>query len=414
MPIAMLLHWCRGEGINAKHAILVICLSENLELGQIEDVLNTMRCWGRLRVQGRKFSSDAAGLFSMGGSSAGKTVADLQGFCTPVPPGLTQETVLQSLADAITKANKGQNENHGYRRLMIFSGIVPTPAGEESMDYWLEQATLMVQESEWTEQEKRRRILECLRGPPRASSKEYLNALDDALGSAESGEDLYFSFRLKQQKPSEKLSDYVQKLEPVLAKLLRGAICSDWIHSPNFLDLLTEIRREEEHERTHQRVNTRVRSKADVHMLASQSFQSGNDRSEAVVLWKKTADCGFSAQKQSFKSDSDRLCYKCGEDGHIASKCLSPENEKKVIKRLIASLNKAKDKRVPDNDSKDETTLCPVTKKAVHAKSTPPFPEGLIGPSSIVQVKVNGHPCTAILDSGSQVTIIFEKWYEKH
>lgn len=274
-----LLQWCRGEGIDAEHAILVIGVSEDLEVGQIEDVLNTVKCWGRVRVRGRKFSSDAAGLVVLCEfreeidprlvphevrpadsevvwevvianetpsapdefmdklktflATEGKTVADLKGFCTPVSPGGTQETVLKSLADAIRRANKGQTENHSYRRLGIFSGIIPTPAGEESMDYWLEQATLMVQESESTEQEKRRRILECLRGPalevvkslrlskPRASSEEYLNALDNAFGSAESGEDLYFSFRLIQQKAGEKLSDYVRRLEPILAKVIK-------------------------------------------------------------------------------------------------------------------------------------------------------------------------------------------------
>ncbi|KAK0134504.1 Paraneoplastic antigen Ma2 [Merluccius polli] len=567
-----LLQWCRSEGIDLKHAILVIGVSEDLGVGQIEDVLHTVRCWGRVRVRGRKFSSEAGGLLVLceckeelvsswvppevrpADSDAvweivkaeetpaapddfseklkiflateGKSVADLKGFCTPsVPPGGTSDAVLQSLADAISRANKGPTESHSYRRLRIFSGIIPTPAGEESLDYWLEQATLMVQESEWTEQEKKRRISESLRGlalevvkslrlsRPGASPEDYLNALDNAFGSAESGDDLYFSFRLIQQKAGEKLSDYVRRLEPILAKvvkkggiadrdkdrvrveqLLRGAIGSDWmllkmrlnerkVYPPDFLDLLTEIRTEEEHDRTRQRVNTRVRSvaardesaetdtdiveelradfralktyvsemnkrpsfveeEAEVRPLASQSFQSGKDEAEAVALrkkvnrlekkWKakggnvaepqvaaaavvmKPADRGFSAQRQSFRSDGDRFCYRCGEDGHIATKCSSPENEKRVIRRLIASLNKAKRNYSPGRDLKDDTTHCSARKQAVHAKTTATFPKGLIGPPTTAQVKVNGHPCTAILDSGSQVTIIFEKWYEEH
>ncbi len=35
------------------------------------------------------------------------------------------------------------------------------------------------------------------------------------------------------------------------------------------------------------------------------------------------------------------------------------------------------------------------------------IPDGLVGPPSLVPLKVNGQPCTALLDSGSQVTIIF-------
>lgn len=42
------------------------------------------------------------------------------------------------------------------------------------------------------------------------------------------------------------------------------------------------------------------------------------------------------------------------------------------------------------------------------------IPEGLVGPPSLVPLKVNGQPSTALLDSGSQVTIIFEPWYQKH
>lgn len=29
-------------------------------------------------------------------------------------------------------------------------------------------------------------------------------------------------------------------------------------------------------------------------------------------------------------------------------------------------------------------------------------------------MKVNGCPCTALLDRGSQFTIVFEKWYSKY
>lgn len=33
---------------------------------------------------------------------------------------------------------------------------------------------------------------------------------------------------------------------------------------------------------------------------------------------------------------------------------------------------------------------------------------------SVVQLKVNGQACDALVDSGSQVTIIFEAWYKQH
>lgn len=42
------------------------------------------------------------------------------------------------------------------------------------------------------------------------------------------------------------------------------------------------------------------------------------------------------------------------------------------------------------------------------------LPAGLVGPALTIAKKVNGQPCEALLDSGSQVTIIFESWYSKN
>ncbi|KAL2081551.1 hypothetical protein ACEWY4_023404 [Coilia grayii] len=561
--------WCREESIDVTKAVLVVGVKKDLEVGQIEDVLHTVRCWGRVRVRGLRSSSDDDGRlvlcecreivdprvappevrttdgtvwkivtaqqtpapaddFSVRLKSflatEGKTLADLQSLSNPVVPTRElDESVLHAMVDVVSRTSKSQAESHGYRRLRIFSGVTPTPAGEESLEYWLEQAALMVQESDLTEQEKRRRILECLRGPALevvkslrlskqgTTAEEFLDALDSAFGSAESAEDLYFSFRLIQQKAGEKLSDYVRRIEPFLAKvvkkggvlardkdrvrveqLLRGAIDSDLLllqlrlrerrsNPPNFLDLLSEIRTEEEYQRTRQRVNARIRNVAirddsvekdvdieglkadfkalktqvsemskkqcsgsegaDANASASQSFHSDNDKSTAVALHKKvkrlskklkskegkiaessavaaavrskSTDHGSPRQAQSYRGD-DRFCYRCGKDGHIATNCSSDEDEKRVIKRLIAALNKAKDKHALGGNSKSEPTNCFSNKQEVCAETAATFPEGLIGPPSTVQVKVNGHPCMAILDSGSQVTIIFEEWYEKH
>ena len=42
------------------------------------------------------------------------------------------------------------------------------------------------------------------------------------------------------------------------------------------------------------------------------------------------------------------------------------------------------------------------------------LPEGLVGPSFIHAIRVNDVVCDALIDSGSNVTIIFESWYNKH
>lgn len=42
------------------------------------------------------------------------------------------------------------------------------------------------------------------------------------------------------------------------------------------------------------------------------------------------------------------------------------------------------------------------------------LPEGLVGPAPHVPACINDQPCTVLLDSGSQVSIIFEKWYNRY
>ncbi len=42
------------------------------------------------------------------------------------------------------------------------------------------------------------------------------------------------------------------------------------------------------------------------------------------------------------------------------------------------------------------------------------IPAGLVGPTLKITMKINGQSCEALLDSGSQVTIIFESWYSKN
>lgn len=101
--------------------------------------------------------------------------------------------------------------------------MTPTPAGEETLDNWLEQAQLMIDECDCSEKEKR--IVESLKGPaleiiqavrcndPGASPEDYLTTLENVFGISESGENLYFTFRSMQQKPGERLSDFLRRLK---------------------------------------------------------------------------------------------------------------------------------------------------------------------------------------------------------
>uniref|UniRef100_A0AAQ4P6T0 ribonuclease H n=1 Tax=Gasterosteus aculeatus aculeatus TaxID=481459 RepID=A0AAQ4P6T0_GASAC len=431
------------------------------------------------------------------------------------PADGSAESIIRAVGDLLAKMEKPSGENSSYRRLRVFSGTVPTPSGEESLEHWLEHAHLMVEESECSAKEKRRRIMECLKGPalavvkavrtadPEVSPARCLEAIESAFGSAETGEDLYFAFRLLQQQPKERLSDFLRRLELSLTKvvrrgglppgrvdharveqLLRGAVHSDMMlvqlklrerkaDPPTFLELLSDIRNEEEYESSRKKLHTSIQGvhawpaidsrqeevehlRSEVKELKSMFTamrslsshpvayskehaslpkvlrpETGSEEEVAALRKQvknlqeqiagqppKVSESAASAlrvepsRQPSFKCD-ENFCYRCGENGHFSAKCHNAENQAKVIQKLIQSLKKAKQGESSAQATGSSHTVCSAKKSEITILQGD-IPQGLIGPSSIVPVKINGQQCNALLDSGSQVTIIFESWYKRH
>ena len=74
------------------------------------------------------------------------------------------ESIILAVGDVLSKTGKLSGENSNYHRLRMFSGTLLTHAGDEVLEHWLEHAHLMVEESDCSDKEKRRGIMECLRG----------------------------------------------------------------------------------------------------------------------------------------------------------------------------------------------------------------------------------------------------------
>ena len=61
MFVDKLKNWCRGEAVDERHALLVV-VSGSPEISKIEDVLQTIKCLGRVRVKGRMLSDTSEDL----------------------------------------------------------------------------------------------------------------------------------------------------------------------------------------------------------------------------------------------------------------------------------------------------------------------------------------------------------------
>ncbi|KAL1280955.1 hypothetical protein QQF64_015555 [Cirrhinus molitorella] len=115
------------------------------------------------------------------------------------------------------------------------------------------------------------------------------------------------------------------------------------------------------------------------------------------------------------KHKDDFFCYQCGKDGHIATKCLAPENTSQVIQKLVHALKNAKTERnrMTGTSSTSSSADCFSKRSQTEVGGASQLPRGLVGPASTISVELNGCPCQALLDSGSQVTIVFDHWVQK-
>lgn len=552
--------WCDDAMIQTDKAILLIGVPADAEVALIEETAAAVKLFGRVRVRATKSEpstnsqlvlcecretfdqgrvpaeilpkdSEQAWKVEFVGSSPpapedfatklkrlldteGRSLADAKALLSPLPAS-SPEAVIQAIGELLEK-NKNSNEGTAYKRLRVFSGVVPTPSGEESMEHWIEQAKLMISECDCSEKEKRKRIVESLKGPAleivkavrlssnEASAADYIVALDSAFGTSESGEDLYFAFRLLRQNSGETLSEFLRRMEKSLTKvvqkgglpaaqadrarveqLIRGAVESDMMllqlrlrerkqTPPTFLNLLKEIREEEENEAKRREINVKATTvhpqdvsepkqtevqalRAEIRELRLKLEESHKTHATPKAAEPKGVHSSTSATAQSemevpdlqtqikqlqhqltvmrvdrstaprrrqtqqpaaTESDSSRLpadrgdffCYRCGADGHIASRCQEAENPSEVIRKLLRSLKKVKGETSQMQTASNSSAFS--RKSYVREPAVTNLPTGLVGPASTMSVKINGHTCQALLDSGSQVTIIFDKWYK--
>uniref|UniRef100_H0XWR0 PNMA family member 2 n=1 Tax=Otolemur garnettii TaxID=30611 RepID=H0XWR0_OTOGA len=338
MALTLLEDWCGIMGVDEQKSLMVVGIPVDCDEAEIQEVLQeTLKSLGRYRLLGkifRKQENSNAVLLELtedtdisvipseiqgkGGiwkvifktpnqdteflerlnlflEKEGQTVSGMfralghEGVSPAAVPCVSPELLAHLVAQAIAHAPQPLLPMR-YRKLRVFSGsAVPAPE-EEPFEIWLEQATEIVKEWPVAEAEKKRWLMESLRGPaldlmhivqadnPSVSVEECLEAFKQVFGSLESRRTSQVRYLKTYQEEGEKVSAYVLRLEILLRKavekraiprniadqvrleqVMAGASLSEvlWCRlrelkdqgpPPSFLELMKVIREEEEEE----------------------------------------------------------------------------------------------------------------------------------------------------------------------
>ncbi|XP_065735816.1 paraneoplastic antigen Ma2 [Phocoena phocoena] len=353
MALALLEDWCRIMSVDDQKSLMVMGIPVGCNEAEIQEVLQeTLKSLGRYRVLGKIFrrqeNANAVLVELLEDTDVSVIPSEVQGkggiwkviFKTPnqdteflerlnlflEKEGQTVSGMFRALGhEGVSPVAMrcvspellghllGQAIAHTpqpllpmrYRKLRVFSGsAVPAPE-EEPFEIWLEQATEIVKEWPVAEAEKKRWLVESLRGPaldlmhiiqadnPSISVEECLEAFKQVFGSLESRRTSQVKYLKTYQEEGEKVSAYVLRLETLLRRavekraiprnsadqvrleqVMAGASLSEilWCRlrelrdqgpPPSFLDLMKVIREEEEEEAAFENENTETPEDGD-------------------------------------------------------------------------------------------------------------------------------------------------------
>ncbi|KAL6460364.1 hypothetical protein MHYP_G00303300 [Metynnis hypsauchen] len=386
--------------------------------------------------------------------SEGKSIADIKGLLNP--PSLDVNAALvNAISSLVDKCNAAPADTQCYRKLRMFSGVRPTPNGEEEYDAWAEQTTHMLEEWLCGDSVKKQRIVESLKGPaadiirfsraqnPNATSNDYMQALETAFGTTESSADLLVKFRHTFQIEGEKLSTYLLRLDKLLhcvfrkgglqlsdmnrlrtEQVVRGALPHDMIamrirmthklREPlTFNELLKEVREEEDMLQGRNDTKSAVMSKAvtsvttsspevktdpEVERLKRELKEMKAEMSNLKFVGVATATVQPEIKSANYeRANKSRKSPKSQQTSYQTDKEIGKLPRGPVVERPGVPLVKTRSKSIKTEKEVEDT-----------------IPQGLVGPSSAVPVQIEGIYTKAILDTGSQVTLLYRSFYDRY
>lgn len=150
------------------------------------------------------------------------------------PEQLTSPEVQRVVVEHVIKSSNMSSQYHGHAKLRPFSGKSPSPCSESDYDTWRNNVEFHLADATVSDKHTVRKIVESLLPPaanivkhlgPNSTSHDYLSLLDSAYGTVDDGDELFAKFLNTHQNSGEKSSDYLQRLQTALSKVIkRGGI----------------------------------------------------------------------------------------------------------------------------------------------------------------------------------------------
>ncbi|CAO2621448.1 Paraneoplastic antigen-like protein 6A [Lemmus lemmus] len=270
MAVEMLQDWCRWMGVSARRGLLILGILEDCSEAEFQGSLQAA-LWpmGHFTVLGKVFREEDNAIVALveldqevnyalvpreilgtGGpwnvvfvpSCSSKELLgrvfhflEQQGEAMDSVPGdLALELDRVCRLQSVTQAIQPWLDTLQYQRLATFSGSAQPAPGEESFEAWLHHTTDMFRVWQRVpEREKRRRLLEGLRGTalylvhgllaenPAKTAEDCLEALARLFGDNESQATIRIKCLTAKQQSDELLSAFVLRLEVLLQKAVQ-------------------------------------------------------------------------------------------------------------------------------------------------------------------------------------------------
>ena len=301
---------------------------------------------------------------------------------SPQQQGSPQQSILQAAATEGKITFETSN-----RRIKNFSASAKPANGELDYKYWRRAARRIAEDKDLPESQRKRIILSSLVGnaedtidPIRNESvKEILVALDKVYGSVMNGADLRVAFTQKYQTSEQSAGEYLNQLfvdlseviaadgasmdemsEFLLEQFIRGTHDEDLLNKlrledkiddpPTFPDLLASIRKEES-KRTQRRLRHKKVTRSQMSNVEcfpdtetkqtptqERTSISNSKENEVQQLQQRISQLEKQVASSSLTTRPGRnvFCYRCGEDGHMATDCNNVANKVLVDKKMQA------------------------------------------------------------------------------